>query len=351
MFFQEAAKVFLRPWDTPIKNKLADRYSLGACLAAASGKWPLIGIVSLLSWLALATWNFVRKQKALYGKSVSLTMGPFCFDYGNTLRAQLPWKQWPGDSAEASASLTVLHSLCWKGAQATQEETRQADTQAYGARHSGPPGGLWWTGRAHKTACTPPTRLLHATHTSHLQSYPCAAHTRFSALISHCLERWYSPRGSSETSQGVQRQDSKESFPYCWAQPTLPTHWQGHCEDRPTCCDPLPSIPKRKHVCARTRAHTHTHTQRLIKRHVQCWSQQHFWVTFPNVNKPSVYQQNRDKNFANHSVEWSTTMDMNKWYLHAKPQGFPDGPGGKEPTCQWRRLKRRGLNPWVRKIP
>ena len=31
--------------------------------------------------------------------------------------------------------------------------------------------------------------------------------------------------------------------------------------------------------------------------------------------------------------------------------GFPDGPSGKEPTCQCRRHKRWGFDPWVRKIP
>ena len=31
--------------------------------------------------------------------------------------------------------------------------------------------------------------------------------------------------------------------------------------------------------------------------------------------------------------------------------GFPGGSRGKEPTCQCRRLKRQGLDPWVRKIP
>ena len=30
---------------------------------------------------------------------------------------------------------------------------------------------------------------------------------------------------------------------------------------------------------------------------------------------------------------------------------FPGGPNGKESLCQCRRLKRRGFNPWVRKIP
>ena len=32
-------------------------------------------------------------------------------------------------------------------------------------------------------------------------------------------------------------------------------------------------------------------------------------------------------------------------------RGFTGGAGGKEPTCQCRRHKRHGFNPWVRKIP
>ena len=31
--------------------------------------------------------------------------------------------------------------------------------------------------------------------------------------------------------------------------------------------------------------------------------------------------------------------------------GFPSGTSGKEPTCQCRRQKRLGFDPWVRKIP
>ena len=41
--------------------------------------------------------------------------------------------------------------------------------------------------------------------------------------------------------------------------------------------------------------------------------------------------------------------------LYLSPQidmsGFPGSTRGKEPACQCRRLKRRGLNPWVRKSP
>ena len=31
--------------------------------------------------------------------------------------------------------------------------------------------------------------------------------------------------------------------------------------------------------------------------------------------------------------------------------GFPDGANGKEPTCQYKRCKRRGFDPWVGKMP
>ena len=39
--------------------------------------------------------------------------------------------------------------------------------------------------------------------------------------------------------------------------------------------------------------------------------------------------------------------------LHAgiKTLGLPGGISGKEPTCQCRRCKRQGFDPWVRKIP
>ena len=36
---------------------------------------------------------------------------------------------------------------------------------------------------------------------------------------------------------------------------------------------------------------------------------------------------------------------------HTCVWGFPGGTNGKEPTCQWSRLKRREFNPWVGKIP
>ena len=32
-------------------------------------------------------------------------------------------------------------------------------------------------------------------------------------------------------------------------------------------------------------------------------------------------------------------------------EGFPGSASGKEPACQCKRCKRRGFDPWVRKIP
>ena len=37
--------------------------------------------------------------------------------------------------------------------------------------------------------------------------------------------------------------------------------------------------------------------------------------------------------------------------LYPGHHGFPGGTSGKEPTCQCRRHKTHGFNPWVRKIP
>ena len=36
---------------------------------------------------------------------------------------------------------------------------------------------------------------------------------------------------------------------------------------------------------------------------------------------------------------------------HICDRGFPGGARGKEPTCQCRRQKRYGFDPWVGKIP
>ena len=50
-------------------------------------------------------------------------------------------------------------------------------------------------------------------------------------------------------------------------------------------------------------------------------------------------------------MSWSNlqelVMDREAWHA----MGFPCGASGKEPICQCRRHRRRGFNPWVRKIP
>ena len=46
-------------------------------------------------------------------------------------------------------------------------------------------------------------------------------------------------------------------------------------------------------------------------------------------------------------------MALNTMYMLMTAQfiGFPGGTGGKESACQFSRLKRRKLDPWVGKIP
>ena len=41
----------------------------------------------------------------------------------------------------------------------------------------------------------------------------------------------------------------------------------------------------------------------------------------------------------------------NSWQIFIVIWGFPGGTSGKESTCQCRRCKRYGFNPWVGKIP
>ena len=43
--------------------------------------------------------------------------------------------------------------------------------------------------------------------------------------------------------------------------------------------------------------------------------------------------------------------DYHSLSLDTGPPSTPGGPGGKESACQFRRCKRCGFNPWVRKIP
>ena len=47
---------------------------------------------------------------------------------------------------------------------------------------------------------------------------------------------------------------------------------------------------------------------------------------------------------------WQNDPSSNGGHL-SLPGSFPGGTSGKEPTCQCRRLKRPGFDPWVGKIP
>ena len=49
--------------------------------------------------------------------------------------------------------------------------------------------------------------------------------------------------------------------------------------------------------------------------------------------------------------EWLRQGSRSRCKYHGVGWGFPGGAGGKEPSCQCRRHKRRGLSPWVWKIP
>ena len=40
-----------------------------------------------------------------------------------------------------------------------------------------------------------------------------------------------------------------------------------------------------------------------------------------------------------------------EWHAWGSTLGFSGGAGGKEPTCQSRRHKRHGFDPWIGKIP
>ena len=42
---------------------------------------------------------------------------------------------------------------------------------------------------------------------------------------------------------------------------------------------------------------------------------------------------------------------LRNWHCVSSSLGFPGDTRGKEPTCQCRRHKRCGFDPWVRKIP
>ena len=48
---------------------------------------------------------------------------------------------------------------------------------------------------------------------------------------------------------------------------------------------------------------------------------------------------------------FSPSLRLPSPVLYFEKEGFPGGTSGKEPTYQFRRLKRHEFDPWVRKIP
>ena len=42
---------------------------------------------------------------------------------------------------------------------------------------------------------------------------------------------------------------------------------------------------------------------------------------------------------------------MRKEIMYTNLKDFPGGSDGKEPVCQCKSYKRRGFDPWIRKIP
>ena len=51
------------------------------------------------------------------------------------------------------------------------------------------------------------------------------------------------------------------------------------------------------------------------------------------------------------SFKASATIWMKRWWEYATGKVYPGGTSGKESTCQRRKHKRGGFNPWVGKIP
>ena len=69
----------------------------------------------------------------------------------------------------------------------------------------------------------------------------------------------------------------------------------------------------------------------------------------------SVFQIAGHEPFVSHSINWffkQKQNKINKWIEATMyTGGFPGGASGKEPACQYRRHKRHGFDPWVRKMP
>ena len=79
------------------------------------------------------------------------------------------------------------------------------------------------------------------------------------------------------------------------------------------------------------------------------------WSTKPMFNNQRVAPTCHNQKKAEHSVTKNKQIFFKKSLVANYPvilreSGFPGGTSGKEPACQCRIPKRRGFNPWVRKI-
>ena len=91
--------------------------------------------------------------------------------------------------------------------------------------------------------------------------------------------------------------------------------------------DPTPSPP----LCYSTPTLTCTYSSRVTQR--ETLSSFERIVFFPTFCVQRTMSHNPQKS------------------VYINMHGFPGAAGGKEPTCQVRRHKRRGFDPWVGKIP
>ena len=79
------------------------------------------------------------------------------------------------------------------------------------------------------------------------------------------------------------------------------------------------------------------------------------WWILPNISSINNYKQtlSEDGITISQLIPWSQYLipkpDTHK--KTANQEGVPGATSGEEPTCQCRRRKRRGLDPWTRKVP
>ena len=94
------------------------------------------------------------------------------------------------------------------------------------------------------------------------------------------------------------------------------------------------------------------------------WSEILHWSPQPKISVPHLYSVPLllasgiptvfDKQLQVHLVRTlinSVVFQLERSFIEAKSMGFSGGTSSKEPTCQRRRHKRSGFDPWVGEIP